>query len=1099
MLDTLNPQQRDAVTWDSGPLIVLAGPGTGKTRVIIARIARLLEAGAEPESILGLTFSNKAAEEMRARLAAMVPPAVAERVTLSTFHAFGRRVIARFADYLGWTSSLDIADSAQVTRLLRSIIRAHNLFDHLAAQGRENVIPDLAKFIGTCRNAARSPADALKYAEQWRAQLSHRAPTEPGSSAAEALAAERERCLTFEHAARAFDRFDRACAERGIATFDDLLTRPLELLEAKPIVGALLRTDIKHIVVDEYQDANAAQIELLRHLAPTSRTPDLCVVGDDDQSIYGFRGADTAAFTRFAALWPEHRTIALTTSYRSAPRILAAANAVITRANARFQPDKVITADPAWWRETPSSLEAVTVARSRSEPDVIASLIARDRERHPDRPWSSYAVLARSNGNAAAIAATLEVAGIPVDHRGESTPLDDPAVQDLLAWIEFTLDDSRAAAARRLLVRPPLSADVEQVRAWQDEWDHASRAAPLGFGEFLRAHESIPAVNRLITLLDQFRKLSQTDPADRVIEAIIRAAGLAHTEHLAPIDRAARVTNIAVVLRFARARQPRLDEPGDLREFLAYYRDLSDDEQQFRLHDDEATELADPSADAASGGGVRVMTAHKSKGLEFDTVIISRVRPGKGGFPSPSETNDSHIDAPADFLGKPATAADHADEERRLFYVACTRAQRRLILLAQERKEITRNTDYFNELTLDAPDLEITRTTDTDWPSPDSSADSDPDPVTAAAPPSGRDARRAAILDRALRRARHEAFAALHDAGATRAASESSTLAHIEQSLARSARIIAALAHLRDHAALPPDADLPDWARAAADAWRLGDDADSATAVTRPLTPPLELSYSKITDYQACPACFYVKHILKLGEAPTTELALGSTAHDALERFYREFRAAESDGSPTPGKARLLAIAAELAAAWKQDRLGIADEQRAQLRQQLENLWHKLHDDALILDLERSFRLPYIYKGVRHTITGKIDRIDQLPTGGFRIIDYKTGQPLKKFREPEAGDLQMGLYALALPAVMNDPDAAIDADAPPKSFALSGVAEYWLLATGDRGSIDFSRMKPAKLCKDINAVIDGLLAGRFDRTTKERECKGLCWILDDHD
>lgn len=1097
MLDTLNTQQRDAVTWDSGPLIVLAGPGTGKTRVITARIARLIEQGAEPESILGLTFSTKAAEEMRARLAALVPPAVAERVALSTFHAFGRRIIARFADYLGWTSSPDIADSAQVTRLLRSIIRSHNLFDHLAAQGRENVIPDLAKFIGTCRNAARFPADALEYAEQWREQLSRRAPTEPLTSAAEELAAELERCITFEHAARAFDRFDRACAERGVATFDDLLTRPLELLAAKPIVGALLRAEIAHIVVDEYQDANAAQIELLRHLAPSSRTPDLCVVGDDDQSIYGFRGADTAAFTRFAALWPEHRTIALTTSYRGAPRILAAANAVITRAAARFQPDKGIAADPAWRRDTPASLEAVTVARSRSEPDVIASLIARDRERHPERPWSSYAVLTRSNNNAAAIAATLEVAGIPVDHRGESTPADDAGVKDLLAWIEFTLDDSKAASARRLLVRPPLGADVERVRAWQDEWERASRAASVGFGDFLRAHESNPAVNRLITLLDQFRKLSQTDPADRVIEAIIRAAGLAHTEHLAPIDRAARVKGLAAVLRFARARQPRLDEPGDLREFLAYYHDLSDKEQQFTLHDDETPELADASADGAAAG-VRVMTAHKSKGLEFDTVIISRVRPGKGGFPSPSENEDSRIELPADFLGKPSAADDHADEERRLFYVACTRAQRRLVLLAQERKEVTRSTDYFNELTHDAPGLEITRTNDADWPSPGTSGDAAPDAISAAAPPSGRDARRAAILDRAVRRARHEAFAALHDAGTPRTASDSPALAEIEQSLSRCARTIAALAHLRDHAALPPDADLPDWARAAADAWRLGDDDSAALGITRPLAAPLELSYSKITDYQSCPACFYVKHILKLGEAPTTELALGSAAHDALERFYREFRAAESEGSPTPGKSRLLAIAEQLAAAWKPDRLGVVDEQRAQLRQQLANLWDKLHDDALILDLERAFRLPYIYKGVRHSITGKIDRIDQLPSGGFRIIDYKTGKPLKKFIEPEASDLQMGLYALALPAVMSDPDAAVNADAPPKSFALGGVAEYWLLATGDRGGIDFSRMKPAKLCKDINAVIDGLLAGRFERTTNERDCKGLCWILNEH-
>lgn len=1095
MIDGLNEQQRAAVEWSGGPLIVLAGPGTGKTRVIIARIARLIEGGADPRTIMGLTFSVKAAEEMRSRLAAAVAPRAAEAVTLSTFHAFGRGIIARFGDFVGLSPAPTIMDSARVKRLLRRIVRELNLFPELLASGREPVLDRLAGFVSQCRNAAKSPAEARACGEAW---VKRAAANEAGLEG-DALEAERLRARAFEQASRAFERFDAECARLGLATFDDFLAQPIRILREKPQPGVFLRDEIRHIVVDEFQDVNPAQLELLRALAPPSTTPDLCVVGDDDQAIYSFRGADTHAFSRFASIWAGAETIPLTTSHRCAPPILAAANAVIRRAASRFAPDKTIEAAPDAPR---GSAEGVLLAKKRKEGEIIAAMILADRAANADRAWSSYAVLARTNTVRDEVAAALEVDGIPVDLRRPSSPLDDAAVLDLLAWARLIVDPSSVIDARRLLLRPPMNAPLDAVTAWEHEWG-ALRAESPAYGEFLegRDHES---ARRLAYLLRELRGRAALAPADAMIEEIIRRAGLARAESLTIAGRAARVEALAAVLAFARDRQAHLDPPGDLSEFLSYYADLDEKDRLFRVKGDESLDSSGGEAGERSGGidAVTVLTAHSAKGLEFDTVFVARVRPG--GFPGKDQNRAPPIEIPVGFRTAGAHEPDErGDEERRLFYVACTRAKRRLVLLAEERKTISKSIDYFNELTRETPGLELPVTEDEAWLKQAAAArdgEAGPPPETEEAPePVAPASRRRALLDRAARRAHHQALAALHDA--TRPGTDEAALASIESRLVESARALAAIARLDAEGAIPPEFRAPEWARRIAS---LLDRPEAATLAARRPEPPLELSYSHLTDYEACPRCYYVKYLLRLDEPRSAELTLGTIAHEALNRFMAEFTRAESEADrpdALPGRERLLAIGEEAyrrhaALAGNGD-----DELRARLMAQLGLYWEKLHDPtAQTIELERAFTILHPRGGHAHRLKGKVDRIDRLADGRFRIVDYKTGRARSELSKPERSDPQMAIYAMALPSIVGGERDADDAPGrsgePPA--AHPGTAEYWILSTGERGVIDLSNLDLDNVRQRLDAMIDGLLAGRFEKEARhERTCKGLCWLFDE--
>jgi len=241
---SLNGEQRRAVDHSGSPLIVLAGPGTGKTRTIIARILRLLADGAKPESILAMTFTNKAAQEMTERLEELVGPEAAGRVQMGTFHSFGSRLMTRFADMLGLPERPEIMDSAQRRRLLRRIIEEHGLYRFRAAEGTDAMIPAVGAFMERCKESARSPQQALDFAQEWEA-LHEKGLTLAGPPEDDAaMAADIERRRLFAEHARVYELFETAARQARVVTFNDFITMPIELLRDHPHASTIIRDEI---------------------------------------------------------------------------------------------------------------------------------------------------------------------------------------------------------------------------------------------------------------------------------------------------------------------------------------------------------------------------------------------------------------------------------------------------------------------------------------------------------------------------------------------------------------------------------------------------------------------------------------------------------------------------------------------------------------------------------------------------------------------------------------------------------------------------------------------------------------------------------------
>jgi DNA helicase-2/ATP-dependent DNA helicase PcrA len=1108
----LNKPQQEAVDHSGSPLLVLAGPGTGKTRVIIARLLRLLRDGADPSSLLAVTFSVKATNEMRERLALWAAPGgteledAASRVQVSTFHGLGRRITRRFADVLGVHPEPTLLDAAVAKRALRPLIEEMGLFRAFAGEGFASAIAEHLDFEAACKHNAKSPEDALAYAQGWRQRL---AAGEHGL-AGDGLKAQRLAQSLFEDHARLYDAFDRLCIRRGLLTFDDYLAYPLRIFRAKPDLASFLRAEFQHIVVDELQDVNPAQLELMRWIAPPGSDTDLCAVGDDDQAIYAFRGSDPAAVSAFKRDWPGHHTVTLSDNHRSAPNVVRVGNAVIERARTRVAPDKKIIA--AGKHDSAGSVEAYTVPKDSDHGTLIGALILADRAANLGRKWSDYAVLVRGKSQLEQCAVALKLRGIPVDTRERPTPADDPGVQDLLAWIGLLVDPKDDRATQRLLVRPSFGVPVEKVRAWRESHGTARRAhasergddaggdAPWpGLADWITAnHADVPEVSRFGALLSELRRAATTMTADDAVEHIVREAHLVGDdgpERFDPAQRSARARALVAALRFARARQAFLDHPADLGAFLAYYNDLDDDGKNFRSPSSDDVDPGTGSDGDERPDAVSVITAHRAKGLEWDTVFVVKVSPGQGGFSIGKREEPGDHDLPADFTQRDASA--DADEELRLFYVACTRARRRLILTAKGKKapkpKDVPGADLFQFLTHFRPDLgvavvpmeDVLRAAGTQAPS-----ELETELASTRSRTAGAD--RTELVRRETVRARQAAFAALHDAAAPGVNGDS--MRAIEARLADAAHAIAALSRLGGTSAVPPTSLLSEVGAAGAPGSVAGPLLRRVTELQAQLAKPshvhpwpapampLRLSYTQVRSYIDCPRCWYLRYVLGLEDRGSAEANIGNVAHAALEGFYRRIRDAEAEGGrpPAPNDLHRLADAAfdRQFPVLSTD----AEAQRKMLHAQLSGMLERLHPTThQVLELELPITMPFVDSmGTKHTLFAKIDRLDLDSEGNHRVIDYKTGQAWKSLLEPKADDLQLGIYAMALAH-------HVGSDHPPQ-----GNAEYWVLASGQRGVIALSDLKLDKVRQVIDDAVLGMRKPPYERSAK---CSGHCLLM----
>ena len=625
-LQGLNPEQREATEHFEGPILVLAGAGSGKTRVLTSRICHLVrEHGVPASRILAVTFTNKAAGEMRERIARLLGSAPSG-MWMGTFHALGARMLRRHADRLGWDRSFTIHDAEQSLRLMKKV--------------QEQVGLDPKRWNP---KALRSEVSNAKN------QL----------ITAEGFARDNEGSFDIfvRGVAKVFGPYQQALRDQNAFDFDDLLQKPVELLEENPALLASYRDRFSFLLVDEYQDTNHAQFRFLELLAMGHRN--LMVVGDDDQSIYGWRGADIRNILGFEATFAPARVVRLERNYRSTATILDAANAVIAenvnRKGKTLRTERV-------------GGETITLVECFDENDearwIVGDLKARFQDDSTLR-YRSFSVLYRTNAQARALEDAFRREGIPYQVVGGVRFYERREIQDVLAYLRLFSNPRDAGAFERVVNYPRRGigeTSQERLAVWAAGQsvtllEAAARAAeapdiPGGSARGLQAFAA---------LIQKYSARAAQARVGVLLEELVEELDLArHLTDEGP-DGEDRARNVSELIAGA------LDFDAELVDALGAdevdgFTELDLFLQQVALVAD--VDRLDPEADATT-----LMTLHNAKGLEFPVVYISGLEDGL--FPLARAYDD------------PATL----EEERRLFYVGITRAQDKLNLVwARQRR-----------------------------------------------------------------------------------------------------------------------------------------------------------------------------------------------------------------------------------------------------------------------------------------------------------------------------------------------------------------------------------------------------------------------------
>jgi DNA helicase-2/ATP-dependent DNA helicase PcrA len=640
LLADLNPAQREAVTHAGPPLLVVAGAGSGKTRVLTRRIAYLLaERGAQPGQILAITFTNKAAAEMRDRVSELVGRR-ANAMWVSTFHSMCVRMLRREAKTLNMSSNFSIYDSDDTRRLITLVAR------DLDIDAKRYPARTLAVHISNLKNEL---IDSEKAASAATNDLERRV-------------------------AEVYAEYQRRLSLANAMDFDDLIMRTVELLQVFPDVAEYYRRRFRHVLVDEYQDTNHAQYTLVRELVGTEPTEsgvepaELCVVGDADQSIYAFRGATIRNIEEFERDFPNARTILLEQNYRSTQTILSAANAVISR-----NPNR---RDKRLWTDSGdgAKIGGYVADNEHDEAAFVAGEIDALADKGEAR-YSDVAVFYRTNNQSRVFEEIFIRLGLPYRVVGGVRFYERREVRDMLAYLRVIANPEDTVSLRRILNVPKrgIGDRAEAVLATHAERERISFAAALrdavaGKVPLLNPR-SAKAITGFVGLMDGLQELADdgTEAAD-ILEAVLDRTGYrAELEESDDPQDASRVENLTELVTVAREFTesavelvPPTDdgdvgvpEPGSLPAFL---------ERVSLVADADSIPTADGENEEDDTGVVTLMTVHTAKGLEYPVVFCTGWEDGV--FP--------HLRA----LGEPAELA----EERRLAYVAITRARERLYL-----------------------------------------------------------------------------------------------------------------------------------------------------------------------------------------------------------------------------------------------------------------------------------------------------------------------------------------------------------------------------------------------------------------------------------
>ncbi|HKO34860.1 MAG TPA: UvrD-helicase domain-containing protein [Pyrinomonadaceae bacterium] len=630
-LSQLNPQQREAVATGDGPLLILAGAGSGKTRVIANRIAYLIvERGVWPRNILAVTFTNKAAEEMRKRVSKLIEGLqIGSTPLISTFHSLCVRILRRDIEALnaGYTRSFTIYDQDDTVRLTRNCIRDLGIDDKQLAPRSVHAAISSAKNRGEDSDAFAAKA---QYVDERRASI-----------------------------ARVFQLYEERLHKNNALDFDDLLIKAVRLLRDVPEVRERYNERFHYLLVDEYQDTNQLQFALIRLL--TEKQQNICVVGDPDQSIYRWRGADIKNILKFEEHFPSAKVIRLEENYRSTQNILALASGVIKH--------NIERKEKALWTQNPAG-EKIRYYQAL-DADVEARFVAGKIQEHlrADRDVRT-AVLYRTNSQSRVFEEAMRRAGLPYNIVGGFSFYERMEVRDIIAYLKLALNPNDSIALQRVINTPPrgigkVTIDEIEIRAREagkSYWDAISELLSDGDRLSPRAITSLTNFQRIIRELSAKAKafgataereseIESTSPVSDLVKAAIIETGYENALKSEDSEESeGRLENLQELVNAA----VDYDEqgPDGIREFIDHSALVADTDQY--------------KADVP----VTLMTAHSAKGLEFPVIFIVGLEDGL--FPHSRSLSDS----------------SDIEEERRLCYVAMTRAERFLYVTHAVKRRV---------------------------------------------------------------------------------------------------------------------------------------------------------------------------------------------------------------------------------------------------------------------------------------------------------------------------------------------------------------------------------------------------------------------------
>ncbi|MFO0749356.1 MAG: UvrD-helicase domain-containing protein [Myxococcota bacterium] len=609
LIDELNPEQRAAVVYRGGPVLVLAGAGTGKTRVITVRISSLVALdGIPPEHVLALTFTNKAAGEMHERVAHFLGREAADAMTSGTFHSLGLRMVERDAKKLGFKRGLTMLDAADQASAIRQCLK------QLRIDPKRHDPRGFLTTISNARNAGLPPEHFLQ---------------------------DRSDGSTAQLTGRVYQAYLRWLEAYQAMDFDDLILRANQLLREHPEVLEKWRRQYHAILVDEYQDTNLAQLELVRALAGEHRQ--LCVVGDDDQSIYGWRGADVRNILEFEKYFPDATAVALTRNYRSTGHILSAANAVI--GNNRQRREKSLWTDVG----DGEHVRVVTAKDPGAEATYVAAEIVRRKE-EGNRAWKDFGVLFRTSAQAKPLEEAFRLAGVPYRLVGAFEFFERKEIKDILSYLRLIIAPHDEVSLLRVVNFPGRGIGPGAIEALHAE----AHARHVGLWDVVRDAAHVPKLggNQAVQLTDFVKvvddlreKHAGGAKVAELVAWLCDRLGAREAWLRDPVEGPGgegRWRNVESLMEGMRGWQERKPQ-GELRDYLRVV----------------ALDSRDASGDAGDDDKVALLTLHAAKGLEWPFCFVVGCQEGLIPHQRTIDSEDGDL-----------------AEERRLFYVGITRARR---------------------------------------------------------------------------------------------------------------------------------------------------------------------------------------------------------------------------------------------------------------------------------------------------------------------------------------------------------------------------------------------------------------------------------------